>query len=116
MLKLATDADVPKSLIRAVCENIPELDLVRVQQVGLRQSGDAEILEWAAANDRVLVTFDRSTMIARAYERVTCGLPMPGLICPDRHMRRQEFAEQIEMIVRCCGPSELAGQVYFLPI
>ena len=115
MLKLGTDADIPKSLIQAIYQTIPDLDLVRVQDIGLREARDSEILEWAAANDRILITFDRSTMIAHANERIECHLAMPGLICPDRCMSRKEFAEQIEMIVRCCSSSDLAGQIYFLP-
>jgi predicted nuclease of predicted toxin-antitoxin system len=39
------------------------LDLVRVQEVGLRTADDPDILEWAAAQGRVLVTRDRDTMI-----------------------------------------------------
>jgi predicted nuclease of predicted toxin-antitoxin system len=40
----------------------PDLDIVRVQDVGLAGVGDPDILAWAAANDRIILTQDRATL------------------------------------------------------
>jgi predicted nuclease of predicted toxin-antitoxin system len=116
MLKLATDADIPKSLLQAVRQNIREVDILRVQDVGLRQAADAVILEWAASENRILITFDLATMIAEAIQRINRGPSMPGLICPDRSINRQDLADQMEMIVRCCKASEIESLVFYLPL
>lgn len=34
----------------------PDLELVRVQDVGLNQTPDSDILEWAANQERVLIS------------------------------------------------------------
>ena len=57
-----------------------EIDVVRVQDVGLIGAGDPSILEWAAANRRVVLTHDRRTMPSYAWERMANGLPMSGVV------------------------------------
>lgn len=39
----------------------PSSDLVRVQDVGLRTQKDVKVLDWAAAERRVLLTHDAQT-------------------------------------------------------
>jgi Domain of unknown function (DUF5615) len=116
MIRLATDADIPKSLIRASRQALASIDLVRVQEVGLRQAPDEAILEWSARENRILISFDRNTMVAAANQRVLNGLRMPGLIMPARNMRLRQMAEEIAIIVACSKPEELEGKVFFLPI
>lgn len=48
--------------------------------LGLSGVDDPAILEWAAQEDRIVVTHDVATMAHFAYERVRAELPMPGLI------------------------------------
>jgi formate dehydrogenase assembly factor FdhD len=57
----------------------PEIDLVRVQDVGLSETDDRVILEWAAQQGRVLLNHDVATMTRYAYKRVQAGLEMPGV-------------------------------------
>ncbi|WP_369432127.1 DUF5615 family PIN-like protein [Aquisphaera insulae] len=55
-----------------------DLDLVRVQDVGLTETLDPLILAWAADDRRILLTHDRETIPAFAYDRIRRGEPMPG--------------------------------------
>jgi hypothetical protein len=48
MLRLLADENLNQDFIRGVLRRRPELDVVRVQAVGLSQADDAEILAWAA--------------------------------------------------------------------
>ncbi|HWQ14971.1 MAG TPA: DUF5615 family PIN-like protein [Roseiflexaceae bacterium] len=41
---------------------------------------DPTVLEWAASEDRVLLTHDRATLVGFAYERAGRGEPMSGVI------------------------------------
>ena len=43
MLKLVTDADVNGDLFKAIRHHEPELDIVRVQDVGLRTARDQKV-------------------------------------------------------------------------
>lgn len=49
----------------------PDLDLVRVQDVGIQGIDDPTILSWAAENKRIVITHDIATMPDFAYERVS---------------------------------------------
>lgn len=58
---------------------VEDVDVVRVQDVGLRMATDQAILDWAATEGRILVTQDIRTMPDFAYDRVNAGLAMPGV-------------------------------------
>ena len=55
-----------------------------MQDVGLMQLPDPDILAWAGAAGRILLTHDRNTMTGFAATRVKAGQPMPGLFVVDR--------------------------------
>lgn len=78
MIRLLTE-NIPIAVVRAVKRRRPDMDILSVKDVGLRQTPDPKVLEWAATNDRIVVTYDRSTMIDDAIDRILQRLPMPGL-------------------------------------
>lgn len=80
MTRFLTDEDFNNDILRGVLRQLPELDIVRVQDVGLRTAEDSSILAWAAQEGRILLTHDASTMIDAAYQRTREDLPMPGVI------------------------------------
>jgi uncharacterized protein with PIN domain len=72
----------------------PNLDLLRVQDVGLRAVDDSEILAWAASNGRILLTHDRATMPDFAYKRLFSEDVMAGMfVVNDRMPVRQAIDE-----------------------
>jgi len=74
-VRFLTDENFNGSILRGILRRIPDLDIVRVQDVGLRHADDPTILEWAAAERRILLTHDVATLIHYAYERVNRELP-----------------------------------------
>lgn len=117
MLKLATDADFDGRVYRALLRELPELDIVRVQDAGLRTAEDPDVLAWAATEGRILLTHDRRTMTGFAYQRVTTGLPMPGVfVIRNRPNQIGQMVEAILVPVLCSEQEEWKDQVQFLPI
>jgi predicted nuclease of predicted toxin-antitoxin system len=84
MLRYLTDEDFDGRLTSGLRARVPGLDLVRAQDVGLMQTPDPDILAWAAAAGRIVLTHDRHTMTGFARARVSAGEPMPGLFVVDR--------------------------------
>jgi len=80
MLRLASDADVHGGIIRGLRRRLPEINLVRVHDALPVGAPDSQVLAWAAAEDRVLITNDRNTIVGFARERVAAGHSMPGII------------------------------------
>jgi hypothetical protein len=56
LLRLASDADVHGDILRGLQRRLPELDLVRVQDALPEGTPDPDVLAWAAAEHRVLIT------------------------------------------------------------
>jgi predicted nuclease of predicted toxin-antitoxin system len=79
MLRLLADENFNRRIIRGLFLRNPDLDLVRVQDVGLSGADDPVVLEWAANAGRVLLTHDHKTVPKYTYERVKAGQPMPGV-------------------------------------
>jgi predicted nuclease of predicted toxin-antitoxin system len=70
MIKLVTDENFNNDILRGVLRQNPDIDIVRIQDVGLSGVNDQNILEWSAHENRVLLTHDISTITRYAYERV----------------------------------------------
>jgi predicted nuclease of predicted toxin-antitoxin system len=116
MLPLAADADLNGHIIRGLRRREPSIDLVRVQDVGLRTADDPVILEWAAQEGRILVTQDENTMVGFAWDRVKAGRPMPGLIVRRKSVPIRHAIDEI-LLAACCGVAEdFKDQVHFLPL
>lgn len=64
----------------------PDIDILNVRDVGLDQTPDEDILQWAADNGRIIVTHDVNTMRGLADNRARAGLPMPGAIIVLEHI------------------------------
>ncbi len=114
-LRLLTDADFNGRVIRGIARCEPSLDLVRVQDVGLRTAADWQILDWAATNDRIVLTHDRVTTTAFAMKRLDAGLPMPGLfVMRDDPDRIGMMIEAVLLVALCTEMQEWVGCIEFL--
>ena len=80
MLLLVADENFNNDIVRGLLRRKPDLDIVRVQDVGLSGADDPTLLAWAAQNHRVMLTHDAATMTYFAYERARAGLSMPGVL------------------------------------
>ena len=58
MLLLVADENFNNDILRGLLRRNPSLDVVRIQDVGLTQASDPDVLEWAAQENRVLLTHD----------------------------------------------------------
>ncbi|MBI4475225.1 MAG: DUF5615 family PIN-like protein, partial [Acidobacteria bacterium] len=76
MIRFAVDEDFDNRIVRGLLRLLPTLDIVRAEDAGLLGKRDPEVLEWAAGENRVLLTHDGSTMTKHAYTRVESGRPM----------------------------------------
>ncbi len=94
----------------------PALDLVRVQDVGLRRTPDAAILEWAAQHGRVVVSVDKKTLAVDAWDRVARGVPMPGVAILRILLTIGQAIDELEIIALAGNPDDFRDQVIFLPL
>ncbi len=116
MLKLAADENFNNDIIRGLLRRNPNLDIVRVQDVGLSGADDLTILEWSSQKDRILLTHDVSTITHYAYERLKTGKNMPGVFEISRYVSIGLVIEDILLIDEFSLEKEWEGQVRYLPL
>lgn len=117
MLRLASDADVHGGILRGLRRRLPEIDLVRVQDALPEGTPDSKMLAWTAAENRILITNDRNSMIGFAYQRVAAGESVPGLIATTNQQSIGAAINDILLIAEYMPEDEIRNQVVvFLPL
>jgi len=116
MLRFATDENFKSAILRGILRRKPNLDIVRVQDVGLSEEDDDVILEWAAKENQILLTHDVSTITDFAYQRVRAGKSMPGVFEVGRSVSIRTAIEDILLIAETSLEGEWEGQVRYLPL
>ena len=116
MLRLAADENFNNNIVRGLIRRQPELDIVRVQDVGLYGADDRTVLAWSAQEERVLLTHDVSTITKYAYERIQAGKSMPGVFEVNRSVSIGRAIEDILLLAECSLDGEWEGQVRYLPL
>lgn len=116
MICLLADENFIRDIVIGLVRRLPELDVLTVQEAGLEGRGDPEVLEWAARDNRVLLTHDKRTMPRFAYERVARGLAMPGVIEVPDWLPIGQAIDDILIIALCSSEEEWRDRVEHLPL
>ncbi|MGG6239866.1 DUF5615 family PIN-like protein [Nodosilinea sp. AN01ver1] len=116
MLRLLSDENFSGDVVRGLFLRRPSLDLIRVQDAGLRMVDDAAILAWAAVNDRILLTYDRATMPDFAYARLTKAEPMAGMFVVNDRMPMRQAIDELLLLIDYSDQAEWKDIVLYLPL
>jgi hypothetical protein len=116
MIALACDENFNNDILRGMLRRHRALDLVRIQDHGLSGQPDEAVLEWAAHNNRVLISHDVTTLSKHAFDRVAAGKRMPGLFQVPRSVAVSAAIEDLILIAECSLDGEWEGQVRYLPL
>jgi len=114
-LRFQADNDLRFAIVRAVRRQEPAIDFASAQEAGLGGVSDPEVLERAAAEDRVLVSHDRRTMLDHFRKRLAAGKSSAGLLVVAQHAPIGAVAEAIVTLWAVARPGELTNQAYHLP-
>lgn len=116
MLRIFIDQDFDHDILRGLRLRLPDLDAITALQAGLDRKSDPEILEWAAAQMRVVLTHDRNTMTGHAYDRVRKAAPMAGVFVVPRAMPVGQAIADLQTLLACSMEGEWDQLVVFLPL
>ncbi len=106
MLRLASDENFNGDIVRGLLLRRPDLDLIRIQDIGLEGADDSAVLAWAAENNRILLTHDRATMPDFAYARIASGQPMPGLFILNDRLPVRQASDELLLVDSGSGHEE----------
>lgn len=115
-MRLVTDQNFNHKMLHGLMSRVPDLDIVAAQDAGLSRMLDPELLAWAAAEGRILVTHDLQTVPGFASARIQAGEPMPGVFVVPQDLSIGRAIEELTMIVLCSHQSEWENLVVWLPL
>lgn len=116
MIRLLPDENFNGDIVRGLLLRQPDLDLVRVQEVGLAGAEDPDVLAWAAQNNRIILTHDRATMPDYAYERASAEQAMCGVFILDDRFPIGRAIEEILLMSECSEQQEWRDRIVYLPL
>lgn len=116
MPRFAADENFNNAILRGLLRRNPNIDIVRIQDVGLSGAHDSEVLEWCAYKGRILLTHDVSTITYYAYERIRAKKAMPGVFEVGNDVFTGTAIEDILLLADCSIEGEWEGQVRYLPL
>ena len=115
-MKFLADETFDNTIIRGLLRRNPNVDVVSARDVGLAGKDDPTVLEWAAQENRVLLTHDVATVTRYAYERIATGQVMTGVIEVTFDASIGRVIEDLLFILDCSLDGELEGQIYYFPL
>ena len=115
-MRFAADENVNIHIVSGLLDLYPTIDVVRVQDSGLSGEDDPAVLEWAAAEGRILLTHDLATMPRHASDRLGAGEPMSGLFLIPQNRRVRDVIDDLLLIAECSLDHEWDGQIVYIPL
>jgi predicted nuclease of predicted toxin-antitoxin system len=116
VIRLLVDQNFNGHILDGLRRRDPAVELVHVRDVGLAEALDPDVLERAAAQNRVLLTHDRQTIPAFAYARVTSGQRMPGVFLVSDDMPTAQAIDELLLAVHCLSEDECKDMVKYFPL
>jgi hypothetical protein len=116
VIQFDVDENCNLLIVRGLKRRQSEIDMLLVQEVGLRLEDDPVVLAWAAGEGRIILTHDIRTMPRFAMQRIESGQNMPGLIVvPDQIPIGPAIADLL-LIAECTEFEEWQGRIEYLPL
>ena len=116
LLRLISDENFHGDIVRGLRRRLPELDLIRMQDVGLAGIDDPTLLDWANQHDRILLTHDRATMPLHAMNRFRFGLKVAGIFIVDDRAAIGSLIDELALVIQSSEQNEWQDQVVYFPL
>lgn len=108
------DEHVPRAI--TVGLRVRGVDVLTVQEDGLRNTPDTEVLDRATLLGRVMFSMDVD-FLREARQRQHTKRSFPGVVFAHQQSANiGDCVRDLELIATLCEPSELLGKVQFLPL
>jgi Domain of unknown function (DUF5615) len=116
MLRLLTDENFDQNIVRGLNRRIINLDFLSVRGVGLAGLPDPLLLEWAAKENRTMLTHDFDTMINDAIQLLIRDEPMAGAIFVPERLPTGRAIHDLQLVISCYSQSEMLNRIIYLPL
>jgi hypothetical protein len=114
--RLLFDADMRAAIVHGLRRALPGGDFVWAREIGMARTPDPELLEWAAARRRAVVSHDVRSMIRFANVRLRAGLPIPGLVVVPQLFPTGQAVGDLSRLVAASVDEPLDGRISYVPL
>jgi hypothetical protein len=114
--RFLADHDLNEHIVHGVGRREPAIEFLRARDVELHERPDAEVLEYAADNQLIVVSHDVNTMSAEAYTRIRAGAPVAGLLMVKQSEPVGRVIDDMILIWSASEMMEWQNVVAFLPL
>lgn len=114
-LRFLADEDFRRSIVEGLRRREPTLDIVTVNDAGLLHHSDPDVLAYAAAHGRILLTHDESTMPGHLANFLATGRHSPGVIVIDQELATGRAIEAVLLVWEASGSDDWADQYNYIP-
>lgn len=115
MLRFAADENFNGRVLRGLQRTVVALDVVRVQDSEVAGGGDETVVDWATAEERVLLSHDVSTLTAVVNDRLRAGKSLPGVIEVSLKHGIGRAIEDLRLLAEAGVEEDCRGQILYLP-
>ncbi len=116
MLKILFDQNFNHRILRGLTERISNLDFVTTQSLDRENEKDPELLELASEMKRVIVTHDFETFPAFAFQKMSKGENVFGVLWIPADMSIGDAINELEIVITCSEENEYENRVEYLPL
>ena len=114
--RFLADHDLNEHIVHGVGRREPAVEFLRARDVGLHERSDAEVLEYAADNQLIVISHDVNTMPAEAYVRIRAGAPVVGLLMVKQSEPVGRVLDDLILIWSASEGEEWQNVLAFLPL
>ena len=120
MLRLLLDENMRAESLWSAIQTVVEMspfDIVRVGDEAGPPLGidDAHLLDWAAAEQRLLVSCDKRTLPSHLRNLLASGRRSPGIVFMTKQLVLSEMVEYLQLIATTTSADEWADTYRFIP-
>jgi hypothetical protein len=116
VLRLLSDENFNNDVVRGAFLRRDDLDLIRVQDVGLAGVEDPVVLAWADSHGRILLTHDRRTIPKHAYARVAAGQSFAGVFIVNDRAPVARVIDDLLLLADGTEQAEWVNRIEYLPL
>lgn len=114
-IRFQADADLNQRIVRAVRRGQPAIDFQTAYEAQVRSLNDPEVLATAAAEGRIVVTHDRTTMPVH-FAIFIATQSSPGVFVLSQYSPLKLAMDELIMIWEASEAEEWTNIIQFLPL
>lgn len=98
-MNFLADENLSRRFVNAIKRHNMDINIVRVQEVGLLGMDDTAVLDWAVDKNHILITKDRATIPSLVAQRLAEDIPSPQILIIRPGAQLNEILNMVEAIV-----------------